>query len=306
MRAGRRSVALVALGLLPIACAVYNDESLSPEGGDDPSAGAGNLAGHAGSSGNSSLGGSSTAIGGTTGKTQAGAGGTAGSAFGGSANSGTGGKGLADGGDAAGGDSDMPNGGTPNGGGGTTAGHGGVAAGAGAGGMAGAGGKGGTGGVANGGGGAGGSGGKPSGPLCSDHPLTARSSWVASASHFDATNSGVAANVLDNTKTRWSTGKAQSGNEWLQIDFGSSVTINHVNLQQGDDINDYPRTYAVIVSDTAKDVNATPKLTGSGKSGVSTAILLPALATGRYLLIKQTGTSLSWWSAEELEVSCAE
>ena len=59
------------------------------------------------------------------------------------------------------------------------------------------------------------------------------------------------ANLLDGKITRWSTGKAQSGDEWLQLDFGATVTINHVNLQQGDDTNDYPRTYSVIVSNTA-------------------------------------------------------
>jgi hypothetical protein len=33
---------------------------------------------------------------------------------------------------------------------------------------------------------------------------------------------------------------------------------------------------------------------------------LPSLASGRYLLIKQLGTSLSWWSVQEVEISCAE
>jgi hypothetical protein len=111
--------------------------------------------------------------------------------------------------------------------------------------------------------------------------------------------------LLDNKITRWSTGKPQAGDEWLQIDFGASVSFDHVNLQQGTDTNDYPRAYSVIVSGTSKDLNATPVLTGSSKTGVSTSIQLPAMATGRYLLIEQTGTSLSWWSAEEIEVSCS-
>jgi hypothetical protein len=53
-------------------------------------------------------------------------------------------------------------------------------------------------------------------------------------------------------------------------------------------------------------LTGTVQLSGSGVSGVSTAILLPALASGQYLLIKQSGSSLSWWSAEEIEVGCTE
>ena len=100
--------------------------------------------------------------------------------------------------------------------------------------------------------------------------------------------------------------KAQSGDEWLQVDFGATVTFNHVNLQQGDYTNDYPRTYSVIASNTAKDLSGSVVATGSGKTGTSTAILLPKLASGRYLLLEQSGTSLSWWSVEEVEVSCAD
>lgn len=85
-----------------------------------------------------------------------------------------------------------------------------------------------------------------------------------------------------------------------------TVSLNHVNLQQGDYTNDYPRTYSVIVSNTAKNVTGNVLVTGSGKSGTSTAISLPALASGRYLLLKQTGSSLSWWSIEEIEVSCSD
>jgi hypothetical protein len=302
MRAGRRSVALVALGIWPVACAVYNEDSLMPTGGS--SLGGDAVLGGSGGSGPSlGQGGNNSASSGNMGKSGGGSPGTAGSASGGRVEPG-GGTSAAEGGDAAGGAREIPKAGSGSGGSAGAGGHGGTSAGAGSGGVSGTGGGGGTGGKA--GGGAAGTGGMPSGPLCSDHLLTTRSSWVASASHYDSTNSGVPANLLDNSKTRWSTGKAQSGNEWLQIDFGKTVTLNHVNLQQGDDINDYPRGYSIIVSDTPKDLNGAVQLSGSGKSGVSTAILLPALASGRYLLIKQTGSSLSWWSAEELEVSCAD
>lgn len=309
MRVGRPSLALtftVAV-LWPSACAVYNDESLGLGlGGSVPidnSAGGTN----AGASGK---GGDTTGKTGGTGATQAGSAPTGGAAAETQAGSGgggdvpaSGGDGSADGGEASGGSGSGGKGGA-GGSSGAGAGSGGKGgAGGGSGGTpttAGASGTGGSSGSA----GTGGSGGGPSIPACADHPLTARSGWIASASH--PTSGDLPANLLDGKITRWSTGKAQSGDEWLQLDFGAAVTINHVNLQQGDDTNDYPRTYSVIVSNTAKDLNGAVRTSGSGKSGVSTAILLPALATGRYLLIKQTASSLSWWSAEELEVSCSD
>jgi hypothetical protein len=116
--------------------------------------------------------------------------------------------------------------------------------------------------------------------------------------------------LTDNATTRWTTGKPQSGNEWLQIDFGQVVNLSYVNLQQSAVYsNDYPRQYAVRVSESPLDPAApsSPVLVmGSGTNGVSSVFSLPALATGRYLFIKQLGTSLSWWSAVEIEVSCVD
>jgi F5/8 type C domain len=305
------------LGSLPLACAVYDNGAMPPiQDGDTPSAGSSPTA--SSGSGNTSHAGTTNAAGGP-GKTSGGASGNGGTA---NVNAGAGGhvETTAGGEGGAGGDAAVPGGGSASGGGqGGVAGHagsggtGGKGAGGNAGGAAGgmSGGSAGTsgsGGAAGTGGtnGTAGSGGTPSGPLCSDHPLTARSTWVASASVSNTSAGDTPPHLLDGAITRWTTGTPQSGDEWLQIDFGTTVTLNHVNLQQGTDTNDYPRSYSVIVSDTAKDSSGSVRLSGSGKSGVSTAILLPALASGRYLLIKQTGTSLSWWSAEEIEVGCAD
>ncbi len=316
MRAHSSARALGLLFVFPLACAVYQDDALKPidgavnvagssgagvqtgsDAGHDSVAGTTGVAagGGAGTSGMTTVGGggSPSASGGSLGNQggeAAGGDGTETTSGGGGGSGGTGGKGGA----ATGG------GGMSSGGSGGHAGTAGGGAGGGAGGFGGGGAGGASGSAGTGGGGAGNQ------PKCSDHPLTARNTWVASASHYDSKNNGVPANLLDSAITRWSTGKPQSGDEWLQLDFGSKVTINHINLQQGDDANDYPRGYQVIVSDTAKDTSGTVLLAGAGKSGVSTAILLPALASGRYLLIKQTGSSLSWWSAEEIEVSCSE
>jgi len=142
----------------------------------------------------------------------------------------------------------------------------------------------------------------PDGPLCSEHALTAKSTWVVSAS---SQNSGdPPSNITDNTSSRWSTGKPQSGNEWLQVDFRQTVNIRRVNLQQGSYSNDYPRMYSLYVSDTDTDLTGTALASGVGTAGVTTTIELPKTSSGRYLLIRQLGTSLSWWSVEEIEMSC--
>jgi hypothetical protein len=122
--------------------------------------------------------------------------------------------------------------------------------------MSGAGGTGPAGESGNAGGvGTAGGGGTLGSPLCSDHPLSARSKWVASASQQFTP----ASSMLDGSSSRWSTGQAQSGNEWLQIDFGSTVSIRRINLQQGRYSNDYPRNYAVYVCDTTPDSSCARK-----------------------------------------------
>jgi len=93
----------------------------------------------------------------------------------------------------------------------------------------------------------------------------------------------------------------------LQIDFGAVVNMRRINLQQGtDSANDYPRSYAVYVSNSALDSSGPLRASGTGTSGVTTTILLSSIASGRYLYIKQLGTSLSWWSVAELEVTCSD
>ena len=105
---------------------------------------------------------------------------------------------------------------------------------------------------------------------------------------------------------RWSTGKPQAGNEWLQIDFGRSSYVRRINLQQGNgmDSNDYPRMYSVYVSDIENDLNGDVLASGVGSAGVTTTIELSKPFLGRYLLIRQLGSSISWWSVDEIEVVC--
>lgn len=146
-------------------------------------------------------------------------------------------------------------------------------------------------------------GGAPDLPRCAENPLTAESAWVPTGSPTDSKYPP--SDVTDSASTRWTTGVAQAGGEWLQIDFGKPVAVRRVNLQQGMTYsNDYPRGYQVVVSNTSQNLKGAVAATGVGMSGVTTTIVLPQVFVGRYLLIEQTSTSLSWWSVEEIEVSC--
>lgn len=302
MRAARRSLGILSCAACALACAVYRDDMVHPksDGSSTPdSAGSssGSLAGAGrGGNGSGSGGGASVSLGGTpaaggtTGSHDAGAGPGEGPGEGGAGGVGSAGDGW---GGEGGGNAEAGGAGSGSTGGSSAGGSAGQST---------TGGAPGSGGAPHGGGGAGGS---PA-PTCSAYPLTPRGNWRASASH-DYLGATPASNMLDNKATRWTTGKPQAGDEWIELDFGTSVSLNRVNLQQAEaNANDYPRQYEVRVSDTSQDPNASTVVSGSGASGVSTAIALPAVKTGQFLLIKQLGASLSWWSVVEIEVSCVD
>jgi hypothetical protein len=175
---------------------------------------------------------------------------------------------------------------------------------AGAGGTSGSAGKGGSGGTGGG-----------SAVSCNTNPLSARGTWVVTASSSSLGNGmesdglyNPTSHMLDGSLTeRWSSGKQQSGDEWIQIDFGKVVTLSDVTLQQGNDTGDFPVAYAARVSNSSGDFNATVRATGAGAAGAEVAIMLASPATGRYLTIRQTGASaLSWWTIAEIQVSCSD
>jgi hypothetical protein len=106
---------------------------------------------------------------------------------------------------------------------------------------------------------------------------------------------------------RWSTGKAQSGDEWFQIDFGIPITFNHLVLRLGTFPNDYPRQYEVRVSNTSQNNGAPVRASGTGAQGADTVVDFASPVSGRYLLVKQVGdatATFSWWSVAEVDASC--
>lgn len=200
-----------------------------------------------------------------------------------------------------------------------TGGSGGSTTGAGAGGSAngGSGGNvaGGSAGSSAGSGGSGGTAGSASVVACADHPLPLKTTWVATASSSSIGDGTEAdglynppAHMLDGSYTeRWSSGKAQLGDEWIQIDFGVVVTLTDITLNPGNDAGDYPRTYAVRVSNKDQDFAAAVKASGDGMPG-TTFIHFAKPVTGRYVTVRQTAMPMPapWWTIAELLASCTD
>jgi hypothetical protein len=278
--------AIFAAGAVAWGCAVYDTDLLH-----DGLAGGGSATSNAG---NASSGGGSASSGGAKAEAGAGAISTAGepaiepSGDAGAGEGGSSGEPPAHGG--SGGQSTAGAGGKPS-----------------SGGSAGATGSAGTAGAA-------GSGGSGNAAACALHAVPAKAKWVATAS-ISSVGNGTEADPLYNPPShvadgspieRWSTGKPQDGSEWLQIDFGALTTVTKVTLQlggNGANMNDYPRSYAIKLSNTSLDVVSTAQAIGNGMLNTDVVATF-APATGRYLLVQQTGSGDKWWTVAEVLVDC--
>jgi len=151
-------------------------------------------------------------------------------------------------------------------------------------------------------------------PTCGSHPLPPKTAWVVTASHTSLGNSQESDPLYNptshahdgNVSERWSTGKPQAGNEWLQVDFGRRVAMRQVTLQIGTSSSDHPRGYAARVSETPLDFASPVLVSGAGQPSVDTVIVFDPGVVGRYLSISQTGSASSWWSVAEVNVACSD
>lgn len=286
-------------GTVAVGCTVYDSQLVTTDGligaGADSSGGSTTSAGSAGT-GNDAAGKASANTGGTL--AHAGESSSGGTDV---TTPGDGGEGN-EGGEASSG----------TGGSATTGGNAGAGGGATTGGNAGAGGSGGAAG-ASGSGGSAGSAGGASVVKCADHPLPLKTTWVATASSSSVGNGTEAdglynppAHMLDGSYTeRWSSGHAQAGDEWIQIDLGAISTITDLTLNPGNDAGDYPRSYAVRVSNKSEDFAAAIKISGTGMPG-TTFVHFNTPAVGRYITVRQTGIEGPWWTIAEVLVGCTD
>jgi glucosylceramidase len=103
--------------------------------------------------------------------------------------------------------------------------------------------------------------------------------------------------VDDDASTRWSTGQPQQPGQYLQIDFGRPQQVRTLVLDTGASTGDYPRGYAVSVSDDG--VNWTGPVAAGAGSGQLTSIKLPPV-TPRFVRVTLTASSASWWSVADV------
>jgi hypothetical protein len=269
-------------GAVAWGCAVYDSDLVASSGeltGDGASGGAGGGSGSTSSSAGQTAGGGSQAAGGDSGTSTGGSDVSPGDA--GAANEG--GEGAI-----------------------VSAGSGGQSGGGigGTGGTSGSAGKGGSGGVA---------------PVvsCAEHPIPLKTTWMAQASSSsfgDGTEAdglyNPPAHMIDAKYTeRWASGKSQSGDEWIEIDFGLVVTLTDLTLNVNNDTGDYPRAYAVRISNKPLDFAAPIKASGAGAPG-NTIVHFAVPLTGRYLNVRQTGVNdvgvTAWWTIAEALVGCTD
>jgi hypothetical protein len=131
----------------------------------------------------------------------------------------------------------------------------------------------------------------------------ARTSWTATASATSAFPADVITNAFDNSSTsRWSSGKAQAGDEWFKLDLGAVGCISQVSIASplaldGGPATDFPVAYALFVS--TDDSKYTVVASGAGQALLPISFM-PHKA--RYLRINQFGMSGSWWSISNITV----
>jgi hypothetical protein len=159
-----------------------------------------------------------------------------------------------------------------------------------------------------------GSGGAPAEIRCEDFPITPKSLWMVAASSSSLGNGtemdplyNPPSHAVDgNMNDRWASGQAQDGEagQWFHIDFGATVALSEVTLEQGTSLDDFPRGYQISLSYRHTDFDAVASATGVGASVSETVIPLEQRAIGRYMLIRQTGAAERWWSIAEINVAC--
>jgi hypothetical protein len=143
---------------------------------------------------------------------------------------------------------------------------------------------------------------------CAKNPIPAKAGWTVTASHSRPNGLDPVGNIKDGVATnRWSSGKDQSGNEWLQVDFGASVKLSEFTLLLGANPDDYPRSYAARLSGSSQNTAAPVLVSGMGAAGSDTVLTFPAGSVGRYLLISQGGMATAlWWSVAEVQAECVD
>jgi hypothetical protein len=134
-----------------------------------------------------------------------------------------------------------------------------------------------------------------------------RSHWTATASaSYTMAPAGPPIQGIDgNLTTKWTSGRSQDGTDFYQVDFGGTVKLTKITLDDTGDNSaaDFPLMYQVYGSTDGTTFGATPFVTGSGTAN-STMITFPE-QTVRAVRIRELGTKAEWWSIGELQTVCS-
>ncbi|MGN8246637.1 discoidin domain-containing protein [Cellulomonas soli] len=126
-----------------------------------------------------------------------------------------------------------------------------------------------------------------------------RTGWSATAS------GGSAAAILDgDLDTRWTSGAAQTGGEWVQVDLGAPTLVNRITLDAGGSTTDRPAAYEVLVSSDGVTWASVAAAPGAAQTGVTAEITTTRFApqVTRHVRVVQQGSAAPWWSVAELNL----
>ena len=150
-----------------------------------------------------------------------------------------------------------------------------------------------------------------------------RSSWTATGYEADGSQvpnydawsnpqwGGLAIDA--STSTRFSTGTGQTSGQYLQIDLGACYVINQIIMDSAGSPGDYARGYEITMADIYGNWTSWNKWTGTPdwspviitrglSNNTGDEEVTQSYQSGRYIKIKQTGSSGSWWSIHDLNV----
>ena len=140
----------------------------------------------------------------------------------------------------------------------------------------------------------------PTGPITLPPVTLSTVGWIASASSSTGGQDLPAAALDNNLASRWSTGSAQTGGQWFQVDMTKPQVFNQITLDAGPSTGDQPRNYQVFVSNDGQSWGD-PVAGGAGSSQVTSVTFVQQQA--RYIRIVQTGSTGNWWSIAEFHAA---
>jgi hypothetical protein len=100
--------------------------------------------------------------------------------------------------------------------------------------------------------------------------------------------------------TRWSSGVDQTGVEWFLLNLGAKAShLTKLVLDTTKSPTDFPVAYKLELSSDGTNYSQV----ASGAGAAVTTITF-ADTPGQYVRVSQTGVSASWWSIQELTLTC--